>query len=68
MGELDRQLVEELKRRLPPKVREHLRQLILEIPVVPPHPNPLPQRGEGVRGITIYLSKESAQADTDRVR
>lgn len=29
MGELDKQLVEELKRRLPPEVREHLRQLIL---------------------------------------
>lgn len=29
MGELDKQLVEELKRRLPPEVREHLRQFIL---------------------------------------
>lgn len=29
MGELDKQLVEELKRRLPPEVREHLRQMIL---------------------------------------
>lgn len=29
MGELDRQLVEELKRRLPPEVRGHLRQMIL---------------------------------------
>lgn len=29
MGELDKQLVEELKRRLPTEVREHLRQLIL---------------------------------------
>jgi predicted nucleotidyltransferase len=29
MGELDRQLAEELKRRLPPEIRGHLRQLIL---------------------------------------
>ena len=29
MGEPDRQLVEEFKRRLPPEVREHLRQMIL---------------------------------------
>ena len=29
MGELDKQLVEELKRRLPPEVRKHLRQMIL---------------------------------------